>query len=228
MMNPIAFNLFGVSVRWYGVIITLGILISGYIAILNAKRVNIKADDITDYMLIAMPFCIIGARLYYVFFQWEYYKGDIFKIINTREGGLAIHGGIIAGILVAYFYCKRRKLKFLEFFDIICVSIPLGQSIGRWGNFTNSEAYGTPTFLYESLWNFMLFIFLMRLFRHKKFDGQIISLYLIIYSVGRFFIEYLRTDALMIMGLRTAQITSIILILSGACLYLFCKKRKRD
>ena len=244
MMNPIAFNLFGLSVRWYGVIITLGILISGYIAILNAKRVNIKADDITDYMLIAMPFCIIGARLYYVFFQWEYYKGDIFKIINTREGGLAIHGGIIAGILVAYFYCKRRKLKFLEFFDIICVSIPLGQSIGRWGNFTNSEAYGTPTnlpwaieingnmvhptFLYESLWNFILFIFLMRLFRRKKFNGQIISLYLMIYSVGRFFIEYLRTDALMIMGLRTAQITSIILILSGACLYLFCKKRKKD
>jgi len=110
-MNPVAFNLFGVSVRWYGVIITIGILISGYIAILNAKRVNIKSDDITDYMLIAMPFCIIGARLYYVFFQWEYYKGDILKIINTREGGLAIHGGIIAGILVAYFYCKKRKLK---------------------------------------------------------------------------------------------------------------------
>ena len=238
-MNPIAFNLFGVSVRWYGVIITFGIIISGYIAISNAKKVNIKADDITDYILVAMPFCIIGARLYYVFFQWEYYKGEI---INVRQGGLAIHGGIIAGILVAYFYCKNKKLKFLEFFDIICVSIPLGQSIGRWGNFTNSEAYGTqtnlpwaieingnmvhPTFLYESLWNLSLFIFLMILFRRKRFDGQIISLYLIIYSVGRFFIEYLRTDALMIMGLRTAQITSIILILLGIILYVYCKNRK--
>ena len=111
-MNPIAFNLFGVSVRWYGVIITVGIIISGYIAISNAKRVNIKADDITDYILVAMPFCIIGARLYYVIFQWEYYKGDILKIINVRQGGLAIHGGIIAGILVAYFYCKRKNSSF--------------------------------------------------------------------------------------------------------------------
>ncbi|MGP1567176.1 MAG: prolipoprotein diacylglyceryl transferase [Peptoanaerobacter stomatis] len=243
MINPIAFTILGIQVRWYGVIITLGLLIAGYIAMKNARYIGFKDDYITDYVLWAMPFCIIGARLYYVIFEWDYYKGDFFKIINIREGGLVIHGGLIAGFLVAYFYTKAKKINFMQFADIICVSIPLGQSIGRWGNFTNSEAYGTatnlpwainingqmvhPTFLYESIWNFALFIFLYRLLKKRKFNGQIISLYMIIYSVGRFFIEALRTDSLMILGLKTAQLVSISLIILGVAVYVYASKNNR-
>lgn len=243
MINPIAFSIFGIDVRWYGILISFGILISGYIATINAKADNISEDSVIDYILWALPFCVIGARVYYVIFELGSYGGDILKMINIREGGLAIHGGLIAGIIVSYVYCKRKNLRFFKFFDVICVSIPLGQSIGRWGNYTNGEAYGTPTdlpwaitidsvkvhptFLYESLWNFALFLFLMYVFRHKKFDGQIISLYFIIYSIGRFFIESLRTDSLMIMGLRTAQITSILLMCVGILIYFARKNRSR-
>ena len=243
MINPIAFSILGIDVRWYGIIISCGILLSGYIATLNAKADNLSEDSIIDYILLSLPFCVIGARVYYVIFEYSSYKGNILKMLNIREGGLAIHGALIAGVIVAYFYCKKKNISFFRFFDIICVSIPLGQSIGRWGNYTNSEAYGVPTdlpwainvdgtmvhptFLYESIWNFALFIFLMYLFRHKKFDGQIISLYFIIYSIGRFFIESLRIDSLMILGLRTAQITSILLMCFGVFIYFVGKNRGR-
>lgn len=243
MINPVAFTIFNLEIRWYGILITMGLLISGYIATKNAQYDSLTSDDVTDYILWALPFCILGARLYYVVFEWEYYKGDFLKIISIREGGLAIHGGLIAGFLVAYFYCKFKNINLLKFADIICVSIPLGQSIGRWGNYTNSEAYGTvtnlpwaiqidgqmvhPTFLYESIWNFFLFLFLFYLFRKKKFNGQILSLYMIIYSIGRFWIEGLRTDSLMILGLRTAQLTSILLILAGMISYTIFKKNNK-
>ena len=177
MINPIAFSILGIDVRWYGIIISCGILLSGYIATLNAKADNLSEDSIIDYILLSLPFCVIGARAYYVIFEYSSYKGNILKMLNIREGGLAIHGALISGLLVAYFYCKKKNISFFRFFDIICVSIPLGQSIGRWGNYTNSEAYGVPTdlpwainvdgtmvhptFLYESIWNFALFIFLM-------------------------------------------------------------------
>lgn len=244
MINPVAFTLFGIDVRWYGILISLGIMISGYIAAQNAKKIGLTEDDIIDYILWALPFCIIGARAYYVFFEWDSYKDNIISVLKVREGGLAIHGGIIMGIAVAIVYCKKKKLDFFEFFDIICVSLPLGQSIGRWGNFTNSEAYGTPTklpwainidatmvhptFLYESIWNFCLFLFLMYIFKNKKFNGQIVALYLMIYSVGRFFIEALRTDSLMILGLRTAQMTSLILIVIGAVIYITRRKGEQN
>lgn len=243
MINPVAFTLMGIEVRWYGLIITLGVIISSYIAVKNAKYVGISPDDITDYVVWAMPFCLIGARLYYVIFEWEYYRGDFFKIVNVRQGGLAIHGGIIAGFLVAYFFTKFKKINTMEFFDIVCVSLPLGQSIGRWGNYTNSEAYGTatnlpwainidgqmvhPTFLYESILNMILFIILFSLFKKRSFKGQIISLYLIIYSFGRFFIEGLRTDSLMILGFKVAQLTSIILIILGIIIYIYFSKKEK-
>lgn len=243
MINPVAFTIFHIEVRWYGILIALAMIIAGYIAVRNAQYDDLSSDDIVDFILWALPFCIIGARLYYVIFEWQYYQGDFFKIINIRQGGLAIHGGLIAGFIVAYIYCNVKNIKFLKFIDIICVSLPLGQSIGRWGNFTNSEAYGSPTdlpwaividgqkvhptFLYESIWNLILFTFFIFLFKRKKFDGQILSLYMILYSIGRFWIEGLRTDSLMIFGLKTAQIVSLLLILAGSISYMLFKKRKR-
>lgn len=243
MINPVAFTILGMEVRWYGIIITIGILIAGFVAIKNAEYVGIKSDDITDYVLWAMPFCLIGARLYYVIFEWQYYNGDFLKIINVREGGLAIHGGLIAGFLVAFFYTKVKKINLMQFLDIVCVSLPLGQSIGRWGNYTNSEAYGIqtnlpwainingqmvhPTFLYESVWNIILFIFLYKLFKVRKFNGQIVSLYMIIYSIGRFFIEGLRTDSLMFFGLKTAQFISIVMVIIGIVIYFYTSKKNK-
>ncbi|MBS6062269.1 prolipoprotein diacylglyceryl transferase [Criibacterium bergeronii] len=244
-MNPIAFTLFGIDVRWYGIIITTGLVLATYVATKNAKKIGINGDMITDFLLFAVPVSIICARLYYVIFEWDYYQGDIVKIINIRQGGLAIHGGLIGGFLSAYIYTKYKKIDFLKFLDLLCVSIPLGQSIGRWGNFANSEAHGVettlpwaieidgkmvhPTFLYESIWDLALFFFLLYLYRNDKLKkGQYTSVYMVLYSIGRFFIEGLRTDSLMIMGLRTAQIASLLMIAIGTIGFIFFQKRNGE
>ena len=162
--------------------------------------------------------------------------------MNTREGGLAIHGGIIGGVLVGYLFTRIKKIPFWKTADIVAPSIALGQAIGRWGNFINGEAHGGPTdlpwgilvdgvkvhptFLYESLWDFGLFIFLIIYRKKKKFDGQIFLLYSIIYSAGRFWIEGLRTDSLMFMGIRVAQLVSVLIIIFGLLFYY--KMRKKD
>lgn len=241
-MNPIAFTIFGLEVRWYGIIITFGLVMSAVIAARNVKNSGMDSELISDYLLFAVPIAIICARLYYVAFEWDYYAGDILRIINIRQGGLAIHGGLIGGFLSAYIFSRIKKIDFFQFLDIICVSIPLGQSIGRWGNFTNSEAHGVPTalpwainvdgvmvhptFLYESIWDFLLFLLLMHMFKNKKHkNGQIVCLYLVGYSVGRFFIEGLRTDSLMIMGMRTAQLMSLFLIAVGLTGYFVLQKK---
>lgn len=241
-MDPVAFNIFGISIRWYGILISTGILIGILIAYYEAKRQGYNPDDIIDLSLWCIPAALIGARLYYVAFQWEYYKGNILKILNTREGGLAIHGGLIAAVLVGYFFTRAKKMPFLKTADIIAPSIALGQAIGRWGNYINGEAHGGPTnlpwgilvdgvkvhptFLYESIWDLGLFILLVLYRRNKKFDGQIFLLYGIIYSAGRFWIEGLRTDSLMFMGMRTAQIVSVLTIVIGFIAYFVLRKRQ--
>lgn len=199
-----------------------------------------------DLALFCVPAAVVGARVYYVLFNLDYYQGDFLKMINIREGGMAIHGSLIAAFLVGFFVIRYKKKSFLQYADLVAPAVILGQAIGRWGNFANGEAHGGPTslpwgimvdgvkvhptFLYESLWNFGVFILLVFLSRRKKFKGQIILLYGILYSVGRFFIEGLRTDSLMVLGLRTAQLVSLIIIIVFGVFYAYLdfKERKRE
>lgn len=205
------------------------------------KKAGYLEDDIYDIILVAFPAGIIGARLYYVAFNWSYYAGDIMKIINIRGGGMAIHGSLIGGILAGYLVCRRKKLDFLDLIDRAAPLFPLGQAIGRWGNFANGEAHGGPTdlpwainvdgvmvhptFLYESIWNLCLFLFLSWYGAKKKFKGELILLYMGIYSVGRFFIEGMRTDSLMIGPIRMAQLISLVLIaIAGVALAIIYRR----
>ncbi len=244
-MNPVAFTVFGLEVRWYGVLIAIAMALGAYLAIHEArKHADIGEDNLMDFLLWMIPFSIIGARLYYVAFQWDYYGQHLSEIIRLRQGGLAIHGGILFAIIVAIVFTKRRHLSFWKMADIVTPSLALGQAIGRWGNFANGEAHGGPTdlpwaitvngvkvhptFLYESLWDFALFLFLyFYMKRHQKFNGQLFSLYLIVYSVGRFWIEGLRTDSLMLGPLRIAQVVSIAMVVCGGIIYVIGKKNTK-
>ena len=242
--DPIAFTLFGLDVMWYGLLIGLGFFIATVICYFRAPRHNIKPDFILDLVIFMVPTAIIGARAYYVIFSWESYAGDWSKIFDTRGGGLAIHGGLIACFIVAYFVCRHHKVNFLNAADLVAPTIALAQSIGRWGNFFNEEAHGGPTdlpwgqiidgvsyhptFLYESIWCFLLFWFLLWMDNHHhKFHGQIVCLYGILYSVERFFVEGLRTDSLMFGPLRQAQLFSLTLIIGLGIVY-YILQRKSD
>lgn len=255
-MNPIAFNLFGLEVRWYGIFIATGVLVAILIAYINCLRKNESFDTLMDIFIIAFPMAIIGARLWYVIFSWNYYKNNLGEIINIRQGGLAIHGGVIFALISAYIYTRVKKLNFWRFADIAAPSIIIAQAIGRWGNFFNGEAHGGevsydfisrfpsfiqkgmlidgkyyhPTFLYECLWNILVCIILLFILHNhsKRADGRVIASYMIFYSIGRFYIEGLRTDSLMFYGLRTAQIVSIAGILLGIIIFFTVAKKKKS
>ncbi|MGI6449254.1 MAG: prolipoprotein diacylglyceryl transferase [Desulfitobacteriia bacterium] len=256
-MNPIAFYLGPKPIYWYSLLIALafglGILLANYHA---AKR-PIDPEKFTNLVLLIIPGAIIGARLYYVLFNWGYYAANPWEIPAVWHGGLAIHGGIIGGFLAGYWYIRRHKdLKLWALADIIAPSLILGQAIGRWGNFFNQEAHGGPvspefiskfpdfiqngmyidglyyhpTFLYESLWNGLVFLFLLWLIRRKALpDGIVAMSYLILYSLGRFFIEGMRTDSLMLGPLRVAQVVSLVaIILASIFIYWKIKGQKRE
>ncbi|MPM06465.1 Prolipoprotein diacylglyceryl transferase [bioreactor metagenome] len=242
-MNPVAFTIFGVDIMWYGVLISTGVLLGVVFALRECKRIGFKEDNLLDFLLYAIPAAIIGARAYYVIFSWDFYSKNPDQIINIRNGGLAIHGALIAGVIVGVLFCKKRKIKVLELLDIVMPSVALGQAIGRWGNFINQEAHGGPTdlpwgiivngqkvhptFLYESIIDLCIFLFLMWFRKNKKTtDGQVLGLYLILYSAGRFFVEGLRTDSLMFLGMRVAQLISLGSILLGVLLLVYLNKRK--
>ena len=243
-MNPIAFSIFGFEVRWYGIILSAAILTGIYIAAMEAKRQHIDTEFIIDLALWTIPSSIIGARLYYVIFEWSYYKGDFLRMINIREGGLAIHGALIAAFLSGYIFTKYKKMSFLNTADICAPAIVMGQAIGRWGNFMNGEAHGGPTnlpwgiivdgikvhptFLYESLWNLGVFAILILLRKNKKYNGQIFLTYGILYSLGRFWIEALRTDSLLVGGMKTAQLVSLAVILIFSTAMYFLRKNKSN
>ena len=183
-MDRVAFTIFGIDVMWYGVLIALGMLIGIALAVREAKRVGISEDDVLNIAIIAIPVAIICARLYYVIFSWDYYSQNPSEIFNIRGGGLAIHGGLIGGILTGFIYAKVKKLDFFKTADAVMVGMPLAQAIGRWGNFINGEAHGGPTslpwgimvdgvkvhptFLYESIWDFGIFLFIMFYMRKKR------------------------------------------------------------
>ena len=241
-MNPIAISIFGLDIRWYGIFIALAMLIASAFVLKKGKAMGLVEDDLMDLIIWVLPSAIIGARIYYVlFYDLNYYISTPMEILNLRAGGLAIHGGVIGGVLAGYFVTKRKKMPFVKLADIVAPVLILGQAIGRWGNFFNGEAHGGPTnlpwgilvdgvrvhptFLYESIWDFIIFVFLMRILNKKHFDSQVLSLYLILYSVGRFFIEGLRTDSLMIGPLRVAQVISLALIGLGGVIYFYGKKK---
>lgn len=259
-VSRIAFSVFGIDIYWYGLIIGVGFALAVFLALKNAKRHGLKEDDVINILLIAVPVAIIFARLFYVAF---YAKNWTFaEIINIRDGGLAIYGGIIGGLGTAAVYAKIKKLSFLALGDLAGPYFALAQAIGRWGNFVNQEAFGYntnlpwgmtsvpisnelnilasqgvdvnpylpvhPTFLYESIWNILVFALLVVLSRRKKFNGQIFCLYMALYGFGRMFIEGLRTDSLMLGGIRVSQLIGLLffIIFGGVMLFIFLKDRK--
>ena len=241
--NPIAFSVLGLPIRWYGICIALGMLLGLAVTYKRAPFHEIRAERVIDLVLVSLPVGIIGARLYYVLMNWDFYQGDFFAIINLRAGGLAIHGGLLAGILAAVLAAYVWKISPLNFLDLAVPGIALAQSIGRWGNYFNSEAHGGPTdlpwaisvngelvhptFLYESIWCFLLFLALLFIDNRSTFVGQTFLAYGILYSFERFFIEALRTDSLMLGAFKSAQIVSLVIFVSFMLIYVVMKRRHK-
>lgn len=245
-------NLFGIegwNIAWYGVIIACGMLLGLALAVYRAKKEDIHSDVLYDFLLIAAPIAILCARAYYVIFEWESYADDPAKVFAIWEGGLAIYGGIIAGVIVAILFAKFKHIDFFNLGDLAVISLLIGQCIGRWGNFMNAEAFGGftdlpwgmsingaapchPTFLYESLWNLAGLIALHFYSKHRHFKGEIILLYFGWYGLGRAWIEGLRTDSLYIgnTDIRVSQLVAIVsfVVCLAALLYLHISKKYKD
>ena len=237
------------------------------IALHEAKRTGQNQDTYLDLLMLTMLTSVVGARIYYVIFSWSNYKDNLGEILNIRNGGLAIYGGIIAGVITVFVYSKITKMKFLQIADTVCMGLAAGQIIGRWGNFFNREAFGEytnnllamqlpvsavrkneitsamwnhvvtiggveyiqvhPTFLYEGLWNFMVLLFLFWFRKRKKFEGELFFCYLAGYGAGRFWIESLRTDQLLLPGIHVpvSQMLSAVLVIVSLSV-IICKRRK--
>lgn len=255
-MNRILIQIGNIRIYWYSIMILLGVILGSIMIIKEAKKFNISKEKITDMLFYTMIFGIIGARLYYVIFNMDYYSKNILDILKVWEGGLAIHGGIIAGAIYIIYYTKKNNINTLKMFDICAPALLIGQAIGRWGNFFNGEAHGPltslnhlkelhipnfiikgmningnyymPTFFYESLVCIIGFIIILLIRRTKKIkNGNITSIYLIWYGIGRFIIEMYRTDSLMLNTLKQAQIISIIMIIIGLLIMIKGKKNER-
>lgn len=261
-------SVFGFEIAYYGIIIGTAVIAGIVMAAYLAKKTGQNPDTYYDLAIYAVIFSIIGARLYYVIFSWEYYKDDLGSIFNLREGGLAIYGAVIAAVITVAVYCKVKKLSFGLLADTACPGLILGQAIGRWGNFFNREAFGEytdslfamrlpmdavrstdvtqimennvevidgiqyiqvhPTFLYESLWSLGVFAILLWWRKYKKFDGELVLMYMFGYGIGRFWIEGLRTDQLLIphTSVAVSQVLAILLAVGSAILiFYFSKKR---
>ncbi|MFC0187454.1 prolipoprotein diacylglyceryl transferase [Fictibacillus aquaticus] len=252
-INRVALELGPLTIYWYGVIIGCGALLGLWLAVRESERRGLPKDTFVDVVMIAVPVAIICARIYYVAFKWDFYSANPEKIIAIWEGGIAIHGALIGSFLTGYIFSRVKKFSFWKLVDIAAPSILLGQAIGRWGNFMNQEAHGGevtrafleslhlpefiinqmyingvyyhPTFLYESLWNLLGVIVLIALRKVNLRRGELFLTYLIWYSIGRFFVEGLRTDSLMLTeSLRIAQVMSLVWI--AAALIALIIRRK--
>ncbi len=242
--NPVAFTVLGIDIMWYGIMIATGMVLAVIIIYKRAPIHDISSEKTLDFVLICIPLGVIGARLYYVFFEWNNYAGDFYKIINIRGGGLAIHGGLLAGFLTAIILCRFWNIRPLNLLDLAAPSIAIAQSIGRWGNYFNSEAHGGPTnlpwaivvdgqkvhptFLYESVWCFLLFLVLLYVDSNRKFEGQTFLLYGILYSLERFFVEGLRTDSLMLGPFRQAQLLSAGVFILFTVIYILMRRKNKN
>lgn len=243
-----------ISIHWYSIILLIAIVIGGKIALVEGKKWNVPEDFMFNLLFLTVLFGIIGARAYYVLFNFDYYSNNLMEIFMVWHGGLAIHGGIIAGLLTIVIYSIKYKANIMRILDIIVVGLIMAQAIGRWGNFFNGEAHGPattlehlqslhlpdfiingmfidgayyiPTFLFESFFCLAGFIFLL-FFRRREYTkiGQTTSIYLIWYGILRFFIECYRTDSLMVGSFKIAQIISIFMIITGIVIYVIIMKK---
>lgn len=257
-INRVAFELFGLQIYWYAIIIVSGIALALWMSNREAVRVGLKEDDMTNFILWALPIAIIGARLYYILFDLEPYLADPIQIFNTRSGGLAIYCGLIAAVIVLIVYTRHNFIDPWLFLDVVAPGVMLGQAMGRWGNFTNHEAYGgettrqflenlhlpqfiinnmyidgafrQPTFFYESMWS-LLGLILILIIRKKVAvkRGELFLGYVTWYSFGRFFVEGMRTDSLYFFGgLRVSQVLSLVLFVGGIALLYYRRKKRTD
>lgn len=248
-INPVAFSLGPISVRWYGILIALGIILAFFVVQKEMVKRGMHPDFLTDLLIWAVPISIISARIYYVVFSWADYKDNPISVFQIWNGGIAIHGALIGAFLTTYFFTKRRGISFWKTVDIAAPGLLIGQIIGRWGNFMNQEAHGGavsdtflqntiipdwimnqmtikgityhPTFLYESMWNIvgLVIILLLRKVRLKR--GEMFLFYLVWYSIGRYFIEGMRTDSLYVIGeLRAAQLVSVFTVVVGILIFV--------
>lgn len=243
-----------ITIYWYGVIIATAVALGFWLAMKEVSRLGLEKDLLVDFVVYAVPIAIVSARVYYVIFEWEsYVNGPFWRLFAVWEGGIAIHGAILGGVLTAIVFSRAKNISFWQLADILAPSLILGQAIGRWGNFMNQEAHGGelsdgsliydilpefiinqmtingvtyhPTFLYESTWNIVIFISLLLLRRFNPLRGEVFLTYLMGYSIGRFFIEGLRTDSLYVVGdLRTAQLVSVLLIIGSIVLMVYRRK----
>ena len=259
-MNQIFLEIGNFQIYWYSVILLIAFSIGIFLVIKEGIKQDISRSFLIDYCFYMVPICLIGARIYYVLFNLDYYSTHIVNIFKVWEGGLAIHGGIIAGIIFTVFYTKKRNVNFLKLTDILSISLILGQAIGRWGNFMNQEAYGPsttysilknshipefiiegmkidgvyyqPTFFYESIWclgGFIILLIIRKILKSKNITlpGLLTSIYFIWYGIGRFFIEGLRQDSLMLVHIKVAQLISLVLVLIGIVLIFVINIKKR-
>lgn len=223
------------GIRWYALLILVGILLAMWVAVKETKRIGEDPDHVYNMVLWSLPCAIIGARLYYVLFSFQEYKNNLIEVFYIWEGGIAIYGGVLATLLVVMLYCRKHKLNLWKYLDIGAYGFLIGQCIGRWGNFFNAEAFGTetdlpwrmfvngqtvhPTFLYESLWIFLIFSLIWFTRKKRYFPGRAATLYMVGYGIGRFMIEGLRTDSLYLGNLRISQLVSFSLVVLGIWFY---------
>ncbi|WP_026672318.1 prolipoprotein diacylglyceryl transferase [Alkalihalobacterium bogoriense] len=252
-LNRLVFEFGFIRVYWYGLLIGLGVLLGYIVATRETVKRGLPKDTFADLLLYALPIAILSARLYYVIFRWEQFADNPIRMFYIWEGGLAIHGGLIGGVATVIVFCRKRNVSAWKILDITAPSLLIGQAIGRWGNFMNQEVYGGPvtrefleglmlpefivnqmyingqyyhpTFLYESLWNLLGLAILLYLRRVNLKQGEIFFSYLIWYSIGRFIIEEMRLDNLLVFGLKTAQIMSILLIIGAIVLWVYRRKQ---
>ena len=254
-MNRVAFNIFGFNVYYYSLCILLGVIIAYILITREGKKQGLPKEFISDLIFYTLIIGILGARVYYCVFNLDYYLANPSEILKIYNGGLAIHGGVIAGLVFVYFYTKKKNISFIKILDIVAPAVIIAQSFGRWGNFFNQEAHGGittyqnlknmhipefiingmhiegkyyyPTFFFESIWCLIGFIILMIARRNKNLrKGFQIGFYFIWYGIGRFFIEALRTDSLMFFGLKIAQIVSLIGIIIGIIIIVTNRNKK--
>ncbi|MCL2084403.1 MAG: prolipoprotein diacylglyceryl transferase [Oscillospiraceae bacterium] len=244
--DPVMFTVFGLSVRWYGVLMAFGFMLAVLYGTKYASWVGVKADHILDALLFCFPAGVIGARLYYVIFNWQEFSGNPMRVFSVREGGMAFYGSLLGALGVAAIFAGVRKISAKALFDLSVIGFLIGQCIGRWGNYFNREAYGAetelpwrmeimgwdhgtyramqvhPTFLYESLWTGIGFFLLHFLLKRRKYDGQIVLYYMVWYGLGRGLIEGLRADSLYLFntGVRVSQLLSFAFCAAGLGLLL--------
>jgi len=244
-MSPVIFSIGSIEIRWYSVLILVGILVGYRIIVSETNRFHIKSDFVFNMLFWTLIVGILGARLYYVIFEWSYYSKNIGEIFKIWHGGLAIHGGLFAGVLVIFLFCRKYNVDYRKMFDIMAPGVIIGQAIGRWGNFFNGEAYGSaveyetlikmriipqfvidnmeingayhlPMFYFESILCIVGFIILLIIRRGKYIKkGQIFGTYLVWYGFIRLIIEIFRTDSLMFINIKVAQLVSVLMIIFG-------------